>query len=374
MSVRRCWTAAGLMLAAWLVLPTTAFAQRSGRLAAAEAILTAPGSALVADEDQSSDFAEAIGGYEWDDDPTLLDALSDEGRGARSDVWWASWFDSVSGWNGDAVGTGPGVAAHQAGLATVEYETWQVLPAGLLYRAYLAGEKEPRIAWSLLHARNRGPIWEAALGGRVGLLRHGTVGAAGARGWQLDLEGAALPRIDPTLVSTPLESCDYRVGMQWTRRRGAVAVKVGYYHISSHLGDEFLLNNPGFVRLNYVRDSLIFGVMRDVTPDVQVYGEVGYAVGVSDGAEPLEVQFGVQYLPIADTGLRGSPFAAINAHLREDVDFGGGVNIEAGWRWRGALSGHVLRVGLQYYNGKSIQYSFYDRDEQLFGGGVRFDY
>jgi hypothetical protein len=34
----------------------------------------------------------------------------------------------------------------------------------------------------------------------------------------------------------------------------------------------------------------------------------------------------------------------------------------------------VLRVGLQCYNGKSIQYSFFDRDEQLVGLGVWFDY
>jgi hypothetical protein len=213
-----------------------------------------------------------------------------------------------------------------------------------------------------------------ALGGRVGLLRNGTRGAWQAEGWQIDLEGAALPRVDPEEASHALEATDYRVGLLWTRRRGATAVKAGYYHISSHVGDEFLEVNPGFVRINYVRDSLIAGVMHNLSPDAQVYGEIGYAVGVGGGAEPLELQFGVQYLPLADVWRRGAPFAAVNAHLREEVDFGGGVNVLAGWRWRGEDSGHVLRVGLQYYNGKSIQYSFFDRDEQLFGLGIWFDY
>lgn len=251
---------------------------------------------------------------------------------------------------------------------------WQVLPEGLMYRSYLAGEKEPRIGLSVLHDRSRGWLWESALGGRVGILRHGTRGGVNPQGWQIDLEGAALARVNPTMASAPLEATDYRMGVQWTRRTGPTAYKVGYYHISSHVGDEFLDLNPGFNRINYVRDSLVFGVTRDVTPDAQVYGEIGYALGADGGAEPLEFQFGAQYNPLDDTGLRGAPFAAVNVHLREEVDFGGGINVMAGWRWRGADSGRLLRIGLQYYNGKSIQYSFYNEDQQLFGYGIWFDY
>lgn len=251
---------------------------------------------------------------------------------------------------------------------------WQVLPVGLMYRSYLAGEKEPRIGLSVLHDRSRGWLWESALGGRVGFLRHGTRGGVNPQGWQIDLEGAALARVNPAMASAPLEATDYRIGIQWTRRTGPVAYKAGYYHISSHVGDEYLILNPGFVRINYVRDSLVFGVTRDVTPDAQVYGEIGYALGADGGAEPLEFQFGAQYNPLDDTGLRGAPFAAVNVHLRQEVDFGGGINVMAGWRWRGAESGRLLRIGLQYYNGKSIQYSFLHEDQQLFGYGVWMDY
>jgi hypothetical protein len=208
----------------------------------------------------------------------------------------------------------------------------------------------------------------------VGLLRHGTSPTPEANGWQIDFEAVALPRVDPEVESTALESVDYRFGLQWTRRRGPLAMKAGYYHISSHLGDEFLLNNPGFVRLNYVRDGLIFGLMRDLTPDLQAYGEIGYALGHEDGAEPLEFQFGLQYNPAETFGCQGAPFAAAHVHLREDVQFGGGLNLMAGWRWRGAATGHVLRAGVQYYNGKSIQYSFFNEHEQLFGGGMWLDF
>ncbi len=295
--------------------------------------------------------------------------LQDEPAPAR----YAAWFQSVSGWGSPFAATAPATTVTEPGGVCGPYE-WQILPSGLLYRSYLAGEKEPRIAWTRLSDRNRGAIWEVALGGRVGILRHGTRGAWGAEGWQIDLEGAALPRVDPEVPSHALEAADFRVGLLWTRRRGPTAVKAGYYHISSHLGDEFLLLNPGFPRVNYVRDSLLAGVTQDLTGDLQAYGEIGYAISAEGGAEPLEFQFGLQYLPLGDVWRGGAPFAAVNAHLREEVDFGGGINVLAGWRWRGVDSGHVLRVGLQYYNGKSIQYSFFDRDEQLAGFGVWFDY
>lgn len=252
---------------------------------------------------------------------------------------------------------------------------WHLLPGTLLYHAYLAGEKEPRIGLSVLSDSTRGWLWEAALGGRVGILRRGPLGERPADAWQIDLEGAALARVSPSEDSAPLEAVDYRIGIQWTRRRGPTAWKAGYYHISSHAGDEYLLLYPDFERINYVRDSLVCGVTRDViTPDVQVYGEIGYALGADGGAEPLELQFGAQYNPLTGTGLRGAPFAAVNVHLREEVDFGGGINVMAGWRWRSATGGRLLRIGLQYYNGKSIQYQFLHEDQQLIGYGVWYDY
>lgn len=280
--------------------------------------------------------------------------------------WRQTSWSSLSGWNA------PGPRAVSQDCARPH--EWQIMPEGLMYHAYVAGEKEPRIGLSILNDPDLGTIWDVALGGRIGLIRYGTRGAIDPEGWQIDLEGAALPRVDTSAPSAPLHATDYRFGIEWTRRRNGTAVKAGYYHISSHLGDEYLLNNMGFVRLNYVRDSLIFGVTRDLTPNWQGYGEIGYALGADGGAEPLEFQFGLQYDQRDRTNTQGAPFAAVNVHLREEVDFGGGINVLAGWRWRGAQSNHVLRIGLQFYNGKSIQYSFFNQSEQFAGGGIWVDY
>lgn len=249
--------------------------------------------------------------------------------------------------------------------------TWQILPDGLLYRSYLAGEKEPRFASVFLSDETGMSVWEVALGGRVGILRYGTWGTVDPQGFQLDIEGAALVRLNPDIY-TDVEATDYRFGLIGTWRDGPWATKWGYYHISSHLGDEFLLRNPGYPRLNYVRDSAIAGVSFDVTPTVRLYGEAAYAIGHQGGALPLEFQYGVEYSSRQTTWW--APFAGVNGHTREDNDWKTSINIVGGMQFRGGASQRRFRVGVQYYEGPALQYSFAGRHERLVGTGLWFDY
>lgn len=249
----------------------------------------------------------------------------------------------------------------------------QVLPRGLMYKSYLAGEKEPRFNAIWLNEKGRGLVWETQMGGRIGLLRYGTDDLINPEGWQLDMEGGAQTRIDLQQQSD-LEAADFRFGLLSTWRFGPNAFKAGYYHLSSHVGDEFLIRNPTFVRLNYVRDSAIVGWTHDLTPDTQVYGEVAYAAGHEDGALPLELQYGFQYSPLQEVWLRGAPYFAANGHTREDEGWITSINTVAGWQWRGPQTNHLFRVGFQYYTGPALQYSFVGQRETLVGMGMWFDY
>jgi len=251
--------------------------------------------------------------------------------------------------------------------------TWQVLPDGLLYKSYMAGTRESRLSAALMHDTKRGWVLDSVLGGRAGILRFGSPTATGAEGWQLDAEAAAFLRMNPE-EGWDVDSADFRFGFPLTYRRGAWQWKTGYYHLSSHVGDEFLVRNPGFQRINYVRDSLFVGLGYFPIEDLRLYGEIGWAMKTDGGAEPLEFQLGADYSPACTNGLRGAPFAAVNVHLREEVDFGGGVNVMAGWQWRGPLSNSTFRAGIRYYNGKTTQYAFFNRNEELIGFGFWYDY
>lgn len=252
---------------------------------------------------------------------------------------------------------------------------WQILPKGLIYKTYLAGEKEPRMQFvSFYDTKSKRSVWDAVLGGRAGILRYGNASDPNADVFQLDLEGAVFARVLPEETSAMLEGSDYRVGLYGTWKFGRQSYRFGYYHISSHVGDEYLLAHPLFNRINYVRDSLLAGTAYQLSDASRIYGELGYALGAEGGAKPFELQIGAEHAPVARTPMTGAPFVAVNGHFREDFNFQGGVNIVSGWGWQGPETKRRLRLGLNYYNGPSLQYEFFDRWENLVGGGIWLDY
>lgn len=250
--------------------------------------------------------------------------------------------------------------------------TWQLLPPSLLYKSYLAGQREPRLGTQWVYERNYGWYWDSTLGGRAGILRYGSSDTVLPEGWQLDVEGAAFPRLDAE-HARDLVAADFRAGVPLTFRRGPWALKFGYYHLSSHLGDEFMITNPSVPRINYVRDSLVLGIALHPHPDWRLYSEVGYAFYIDGGALPWELQFGAEFSPAEPTTIFGAPFAACNGHLRQENDFGGNVTVQLGWQWRGQY-GRVFRIGAQYLNGLSPQYQFYRDFEEQVGVGIWYDF
>ncbi len=254
---------------------------------------------------------------------------------------------------------------------------WELLPDGLIYRSYQAGPRESRIS---LHAMSNTntvtgteSLWDATVGGRSGVLRLGNGDPTDPRGWQLDIEGGAIVRLNLD-EDRDLDASDFRFGVPLTYTEdGKVHYKFGYYHLSSHLGDELIARTGVNNRINYVRDAIIFGTSYNPNECLRLYGEIAYAFFTAGGAEPWEIQFGAEYSQPGPTGFQGTPFVATNAHLREEVDFSGDWTFQTGWLWRG-LSGSTFRMGLHYMNGKSTQYQFFNKNEEQIGFGIWYDF
>jgi len=249
---------------------------------------------------------------------------------------------------------------------------WQVLPDGLIFPSYLAGPKEPRFGGVWNHDRNLGWIWDATAGGRFPLLRYGTKDRILPEGIQIDLEGAAMVRIDYERDLDLLAS-DFRVGAPITFGNKRTQYKLGYYHVSSHLGDEYMLRKERD-RINYFRDALVFGVSYRIQRDVRIYGEAAWAFFTGEETRPWEFQFGAEYSQLYPANRQhGSPFFAVNGHLLQELNFGGNLNVQLGWQWRGP-SNHLFRVGLQYFCGASDQFEFQDLYESKIGFGIWADF
>lgn len=254
---------------------------------------------------------------------------------------------------------------------------WQILPDGLIFRSFLAGPRESRLSTQIFHNRLSGfeesqKLWSGTLGGRRGLIRFGDDYTLRPSGFQVDIEGAALVRLNLD-EERDVDASDFRFGIPITWGNQQTQYEFGYYHLSSHIGDEFLVRNPDFERVNYVRDALKFGISYYIVPEWRIYGQVGYAFFTAGGAEPWETQFGAEYSKPGVTGINGTPFLAANAHLREELDFGGDFALQAGWLWRGN-SGSTLRLAFHYTNGDSTIYQFFDNFEQQIGAGLFYDF
>jgi hypothetical protein len=229
---------------------------------------------------------------------------------------------------------------------------FQLMPKSLIWHSYLAGPWEPRFASVWSHERTEGWVWDIALGGRVGICRWGSKDCAQPNGWEIQMEGAAFPRLDPE-SSVDLIATDYRFGAPLVYGNGRYQMKFGFYHVSSHLGDEYMVSHPGVERINFGRNALAWGHSYYVTPDLRLYGEIDWAW---------------------DCGSHCAPFVAMNCQLRQELDFGGNFVAQAGWAWRYGADRRMFRVGVQYYDGGNQQFEFYKTSEQKVGLGLWYDY
>ena len=127
--------------------------------------------------------------------------------------------------------------------------SWQLLPRELIYRPQLASLHTARMAVSALNIRGFDPVglpagthwyWDSTLGARIGIVRFGSPTGAYPQGFQFDVEGAIFPRQNSN--GRMLIATDYRVGLPVSFGWRRYQTKFGFYHVSSHMGDEYILS------------------------------------------------------------------------------------------------------------------------------------
>jgi hypothetical protein len=211
--------------------------------------------------------------------------------------------------------------------------SWQILPNNLIYTSYLAGPKEPRFAsvWyndsapdPFVPSIKNGWMWDMTAGGRVSILRYGSDSMLHPQGFELQVEGAAFVRLDPQ-DEIDLRSSDYRFGLPLVYGIGRWQTKLAYYHLSAHLGDEAMLKHPGFPRVNYLRDAMVWGNSYYLFDWMRIYGEVDGAARVAVPGDQRHVAAGARLgrqrvradrLGLAGRSQRAAPPHRLRIHLR----------------------------------------------------------
>jgi hypothetical protein len=95
---------------------------------------------------------------------------------------------------------------------------------------------------------------------------------------------------------TELVNTDFYVGVPITYARDKWSFRLRGYHISGHLGDEFLVNHPGFVRLNPSIEAIDFFTSYQASEAIRLY--VGPGVYVHSDPSfpwaPMYIEYGTE--------------------------------------------------------------------------------
>lgn len=184
---------------------------------------------------------------------------------------------------------------------------------------------------------------------------------------QLEVEGAVWAVFDPLHDSSPLMNADYYIAVPITYYIDNWQFRLRGYHISSHIGDEFLLNHPTFTRLNPSAEYLDFFISHNLTREIRIYAGLG-AVVFSDesykckkfyaelGGEVHMYGLGFQY-KCGD--LYGDPYFALYMRHRGEYKNHVDMTYALGYEF-GKLNerAKLLRAFIEYHDGYSVEGQF----------------
>ena len=122
-------------------------------------------------------------------------------------------------------------------------------------------------------------LLDVTLGGRASLLRYGTEGVrAGRRGSSCRSKGAAFPRLNLD-ENWDLDAADFRFGLPLVYGREKWQAKFSYYHLSSHMGDEFAIRENALRRPDQLQSRCAdaWRCRSSRMPAWRLYAEAGWA-------------------------------------------------------------------------------------------------
>jgi hypothetical protein len=185
---------------------------------------------------------------------------------------------------------------------------------------------------------------------------------------QLDIEGALWAVFEPLEESAPLVNADYHIGFLLTyEMNNTWSFRLRGYHISSHIGDEFLLEQlPEFERKNPSAEYLEFHAVYHWNY-ARLYAGVGQILESDTSFECKGPYFeaGIEaYLPCltfiaCEDRIEGRPFVGADFQSWRDNNYQLNSTFVAGYEF-GKLCGlkRRFRVFVEYHSGFSVEGQF----------------
>jgi len=191
--------------------------------------------------------------------------------------------------------------------------------------------------------------------------------------WELGFQGGIFAVFDLAGNSTDLLNADYLGGLTFTYAFDSLAFIARYVHQSSHLGDEYLLNNE-VERVNLSFEELSALASYGPRDWARVYG--GAAVIVRSEPSDLgrwSLQLGAEFRPVtAQTRHRLQLLVAVNLQSWQESNWVPDASLVAG-PTLDPIGESSYRVDflLRYYIGRSPNGQFFTERIQTFGFAIQ---
>ncbi len=247
------------------------------------------------------------------------------------------------------------------------------LPAGHLFAPLVADPKQPHFFATWLWVTSpivSGQVASVGLGEDIVVIR------GSQRRWEVSVAAGVFSQFNMGTSSNDLINTDFVIGFPFTYRDGPSSARARIYHQSSHLGDEFILNqNPTRVNLSFEAAEVLlardFGSFR-----AYVGGEYIFRHEPAD-LKPGLLHAGLEYRQpqaLARVGGLGDGrlIAALDIKSTEERSWRAGWSGRVGIEFRPvpATGERNVSVQLQGYNGPAPYGQFYQENVRSIGVGI----
>ena len=253
--------------------------------------------------------------------------------------------------------------------------TFEVLPAGLLFRPLIADPRWPAFGTVGRHYLDDSK-WESIaaveLGDMMPLVR-GRIGETWQ--WEAGVHAGLWALFDMDSDSANLTNLDYIVGGFGSVRQGPWSGIARVFHRSTHLGDEEIIHHHTN-RINFSYEGMDARISYEPWVWMRLYGGGGYILRVEpSNYAPWKVHSGLELrsrwtMPGRLRPIFGADFQFLEEHdWQAQISLRGGLELESL-----AVLGRKVQLLIEYFNGHSVDGQFYTREVEYLGVGVRFKF
>ena len=192
---------------------------------------------------------------------------------------------------------------------------------------------------------------------------------------QLGIQAGVFSIFDLDSQSFDLINADYMVGIPLTLKKGNFSNMTRIFHQSSHLGDEYLLRGQRDERINLSYESVNSMFSYHLPAGIRIYAGGGYIFHTDPSdLDPWSVQTGLEFRsPMFWFKGALRPVFGVDVQNRQESNWDADVSARAGIQFENPdFLSRKLQLLFEYYNGKSPNGQFYERNIEFFGLGLHF--